>query len=358
MNEEFSDYGLWWLVAINSLIFIVFALGFFRPKSPRDWRSFGAFSAFLVALFTEMYGFPLTIYLLSGWLSSRFPGVDWFAHDSGHLLEMMFGWGGNPHVGPFHLLSTVFVFGGFILLALAWRVLYRAQRGRTVAMTGPYALVRHPQYLALISIMFGFLLQWPTLLTLLMFPILVFMYRRLAQREEREALAEIGEEYRSYRDRTPAFFPGFGFMLKFAAAILFILALPAAIAYLALSEPVRAVDANSLMGADMDRQRGLVDTLKTQMQALTGAAEPALRRDLILAHLDAVRRVSATLHGMNLKMIEDVDSGRIVSDPGLKQRLQLNADFMYMQLQMLETAMNSDNARGSDSGMNGTRRKE
>src|SRR3989338_2660714 len=123
MNDGFSDYGWWSLVAINSLIFIVFAFSFTKPRTASDWRSFGAFSAFLVALFTEMYGFPLTIYLFSGWLSSRFPEVDWFAHDSGHLLEMMFGGGGNPHVGPFHLVSTVFVLGGLILLALAWRVL-------------------------------------------------------------------------------------------------------------------------------------------------------------------------------------------------------------------------------------------
>jgi len=260
MNDGFSDYGWWSLVAINSLIFIVFAFSFTRPKSPRDWRSFGAFSAFLVALFTEMYGFPLTIYLFSGWLSSRFPEVDWFAHDSGHLLEMMFGWGGNPHIGPFHLVSTVFVLGGFILLALAWRVLYRAQRGQTVAMTGPYALVRHPQYAAFILIMFGFLLQWPTLLTLLMFPILVFMYTRLAQHEEREALAGLGEEYRGYRNRTPAFFPRFGSKLRLGTAVLFILALPAVIAF--TSAPDR-IEGNA----------------------------PALRHDLIQAHFDELRRM-------------------------------------------------------------------
>ena len=366
MSNEFSDYGLWSLVVINSLIFIVFAFSFTRPKSPRDWRSFGAFSAFLVALFTEMYGFPLTIYLFSGLLSSNFPGVAWFAHDSGHLLEMMFGWGGNPHVGPFHLLSSVFVFGGFILLAAAWRVLYRAQRGRTLAMTGAYALVRHPQYAAFISIMFGFLLQWPTLLTLAMFPILVLMYVRLAQREEREALAEFGEEYRNYRNRTPAFFPSFRHTLRLGAAILFIFALPAAIAFISVPDRNFAADAappgngadrveaNSLMGADMVGQRIQVATLKNQMQGLTGTTDPALRRDLIRAHLDELRRISATLHGMNLKMIADVDNGRIVSDPGLKQRLQLNADFMYMQLEMLEAAMNTGDERGSDASIKQT----
>ena len=210
MNQETQAYGLWSLVVINSLVFIIFAFSFTKPRTPRDWRSFGAFSAFLVALFTEMYGFPLTIYLASGWLSSRFPGVDWLAHDSGHLLEMVFGWKSNPHFGPFHLLSSVFIFGGFILLASAWKVLYHAQRTHRLATAGPYARIRHPQYAAFVLIMFGFLLQWPTLLTLTMFPVLLFMYVRLARREEQEVRAEFGEEYRRYMERTPAFFPRLG----------------------------------------------------------------------------------------------------------------------------------------------------
>ena len=103
MIDDAPAYGLWSLVILNSAIFIFFAFSFFRPQTERDWRSFGAFSAFLVALFTEMYGFPLTIYFLSGWLQSRHPEVDWFSHDAGHLLEMLFGWQANPHFGPFHV---------------------------------------------------------------------------------------------------------------------------------------------------------------------------------------------------------------------------------------------------------------
>lgn len=209
MTDDVPAYGLWSLVVINSAIFILFAFSFFKPQTLRDWRSFSAFSAFLVALFAEMYGFPLTIYLLSGWLQSRYPGIDWFSHDAGHLLETLFGWKANPHFGLFHLLSFAFIGGGFVLVSGAWKVLYEAQRDHTIATSGPYARVRHPQYAGFILVMFGFLLQWPTLLTLLMFPVLVLMYVRLAWAEEREALATFGDAYRRYMATTPGWLPRF-----------------------------------------------------------------------------------------------------------------------------------------------------
>ena len=207
MNAGTPAYGLWSLVIVNSVVFVLFAYSFFKPRTPRDWRSFSAFSAFLVALFAEMYGFPLTIYFLAGWLQSRFPGIDWFSHDAGHLLEMMFGWKTNPHFGPFHILSFLFIGGGFVLLSAAWKVLYQAQQRRELATTGAYAYVRHPQYAAFIVIMFGFLLQWPTLLTLAMFPILTVMYVRLAKSEEQDAIAEFGNAYHRYMARVPGWIP-------------------------------------------------------------------------------------------------------------------------------------------------------
>ena len=206
MTEE-PAYGLWFLVVINSLVFIIFAFSFAKPQSKRDWRSFGAFSAFIVALFVEMYGFPLTIYLLSGWLLRRYPGVDFLSHDAGHLWNTLLGWGINPHFDPLHILSNILIFAGFVLLAAAWKVLYEAQKSHTLATSGAYAYIRHPQYVGFILIMLGFLFQWPTLITLIMFPILVTMYAKLARREEREVLAEFGDIYRQYMKDTPAFLP-------------------------------------------------------------------------------------------------------------------------------------------------------
>lgn len=200
-------YGLWWLAATNAAVFILFAASFVKPTATRDWRALGGFSAFIVALFAEMYGFPLSIYLLSGWLQSRYPGVDFLAHDAGHLLEVMFDWRANPHFGPFHLVSTVAIAGGFYLLYRAWRVLYQAQRDARLATEGPYVYIRHPQYAGFVLILAGFLLQWPTLLTLAMFPVLVVMYVRLSRREEREVERQFGDVYRAYAARTPAFLP-------------------------------------------------------------------------------------------------------------------------------------------------------
>jgi protein-S-isoprenylcysteine O-methyltransferase Ste14 len=207
MHTDTPAYGLWSLVIINAAVFILFAFSFTHPRSARDWRSFGAFAAFLVALLTEMYGFPLTVYLLAGWLGRRYPGLDLLSHDAGHLWNTVLGWKGDRHLHPLHILSNLLIGGGFIGLAAAWRVLYAAQRQHTLAVTGPYAYVRHPQYVGFILIMLGFLVQWPTLITLLMFPILVTMYVCLAHREEREVLTEFGETYARYAANTPAFVP-------------------------------------------------------------------------------------------------------------------------------------------------------
>lgn len=210
MNHSSPAYGLWLLVILNSAVFIIFAFSFFKPQTKRDWRSFSAFSAFIVALFVEMYGFPVTIFLLSGWLQTRAPGLDLMSHDAGHLWETIFGLKGNPHFGWLHILSTVLLVGGFWVLASAWPPLYRAQKARQLATQGVYAHIRHPQYAGFILIMFGFLLQWPTILTLVMFPVLVTMYVRLAIFEEREAEKQFGQVWRDYAAHTPRFFPRFG----------------------------------------------------------------------------------------------------------------------------------------------------
>lgn len=219
MSNQYA-YGLWPAVIINSAVVLVFAFSFSQPITKRDWRTFGAFSAFILALFTEMYGFPLTVYLLSGWLSSRYPGVSPFSHTEGHLWYALLGLHGDPHSNPIHIASMVLIIGGFMLLAYSWRVLYRAQVSGHLATSGPYAVVRHPQYLGFIIIMAGYLLQWPVISTLILFPVMVWIYVRQARREDRElkdglvAAAAFTHEYERYYAATPAFIPWAGSVAK------------------------------------------------------------------------------------------------------------------------------------------------
>lgn len=210
MEENTPAYGLWTLVIINSIFFIFFAASFSGVRVKRDWRSLGPYAAFVIAFFTEMYGFPVTVYLLSGWLSERYPGINIFSHDAGHLWSTIFGLEGNPHWSVFHILSYVFGAAGFVLLSASWNRLYEAQKRGKMATGGPYAYIRHPQYVAFVIIMFAFLLQWPTLPTVVLLPILTAVYARLARREEREMVTTFGEAYENYRRAVPAFIPWHG----------------------------------------------------------------------------------------------------------------------------------------------------
>ena len=206
-NIDLTDYDLWSLVFINSFVFILFAYSFTKLKTKRNWLSFSLFSTFVVAHFTEMYGFPLTIYWFSGWLSEFYPGINFFSHRNGHLFYTFLGLRGDPHLGFFHVLSLLFIFFGLGTIAYAWGILKQAQKKDELATIGPYAFVRQPQYLGFILIMFGFILQWPTLITVILFPIFVTVYVRLSFREEQEMIDRFGEEYKKYAKDTPMFMP-------------------------------------------------------------------------------------------------------------------------------------------------------
>ena len=164
----------------------------------------GAFSAFTVALFTEMYGFPLTIYILTSILGSRYPVIDPFTHINGHLWVTLAG--GSTSVWVLVMLvSNAAMFGGLILMGRAWKQIHKAN-GELVT-SGLYGRVRHPQYFALFLITVGMLIQWPTIITAAMWPILMLMYYRLARREEREMESHFGEQYVTYRRQVPMFWP-------------------------------------------------------------------------------------------------------------------------------------------------------
>lgn len=200
-----SGYGQWLLAVISIVLFGFFIKANFHPRNKVDWRSYQMILAFLIALFVEMYGFPLTIYLLTSFFGKQL-GLD-LTHDNGHILNTLLGLKGDPHFNWLHILSDVLIFGGIILLGSAWKILYQATKNNTLAMTGPYNYIRHPQYLGFILMIIGFLLQWPTLITLLMAPFLIVRYIRLARQEEKWAIKKFGERYENYRKVTPGFYP-------------------------------------------------------------------------------------------------------------------------------------------------------
>ncbi len=197
-------YGIWFAVALNVALFGGFVYAFLRPSRRREWRSLGVFAAFIVALFTEMYGFPLTIYLVSGLLGRSYPAIDPFSHKFGHLWVVALG-GSSAVWAAVMLVSSLLIYGGLALMWSGWRQIHAVQ-GRLVT-DGVYARVRHPQYLGLLVLITGFLVQWPTILTVPMAPILAWTYVRLARREEAELEERFGDEYRRYAERVPAFLP-------------------------------------------------------------------------------------------------------------------------------------------------------
>jgi len=203
MAQEYA-YGMWVIAAFNVGLFLFFFLSFLPPKRFVEWRNLGVITAFLVALFSEMYGFPLTIYLLTGWLGDAYPVLQPFNHKFGHLWVVAFG-GSTLAWALVMGASLVLMVAGYLLLSRGWRQVHSA-RGRIVT-DGLYNFVRHPQYTGLFLVITGFLVQWPTLLTVLMAPVLVYAYARLAFSEERYMLDQFGDQYREYRRRVPAFIP-------------------------------------------------------------------------------------------------------------------------------------------------------
>lgn len=200
MNEE-TGIGYWQLSILMIVIASWILYRYVVPKSWREWAGAGLVQAFVIALYAEMYGFPLTIYLLSGFLGLDIPWV----HGSGHLWAALFGLG---PVGAMveMIIGYFFVFVGLSLLAEGWREVYRARQRDELAQTGLYAIVRHPQYSGIFIAIFGQLIHWPTIPTVALFPVIALVYYRLARREENQMLDRFGDEYRRYQDRVPRMF--------------------------------------------------------------------------------------------------------------------------------------------------------
>ena len=173
---------------------------FLAPAGWREWVGAGLIQAFIIALYAEMYGFPLTIYVLTTFLPIKIPLV----HDSGHLWATLLGYGRGGDVIEM-LVGSVFIVTGLVLIVRGWVRIYFASDNLT--SDGVYSLMRHPQYTGIFLAIFGQLVHWPTIPTLLLSPIIVWLYVRLARREEQRLIEKYGPAYLAYRENVPMFFP-------------------------------------------------------------------------------------------------------------------------------------------------------
>ncbi|PMU22970.1 MULTISPECIES: isoprenylcysteine carboxylmethyltransferase family protein [unclassified Pseudomonas] len=216
MNDFAMHYGRWSWVLIMVLIASWVLYRFAAPRSWRDWMGAGLVQAFIIALYAEMYGFPLTIYLLTGFLGIDLPLTGY----SGHLWATMLGYGATGAMLEM-MLGGVFIVVGLALLIRGWVQVYRTSLEGKLATQGVYGVVRHPQYTGIMLAVFGQIVHWPTVITLLLFPIIVLAYVRLAKREESALTERFGEEYQAYRQQVPMLFPRLRNWREFIHSLLF-----------------------------------------------------------------------------------------------------------------------------------------
>ena len=204
MNDHIAHSGAWGLALIIIVIASWLLYRYLAPKTWKEWASAGVIQAFIIALYAEMYGFPLTIYLLV-----RFFGLDQTDLNAS-LWSTLLGMGETGMMIAM-ILGYVFLFAGFGIFMEGWRELHRARKEERLVTDGLYGLVRHPQYTGLFVALFGEgIVHWPTIFSVALFPVIVLAYYLLARSEERKVEEEFGDAYREYRKRVPMFIPRWG----------------------------------------------------------------------------------------------------------------------------------------------------
>ena len=193
-------WNQWLLVTANVIFFtLFFVLLQYRRKLPRLPSSI--YLAFIVALYAEMFGLPLTMYILMGVFG--LPDI----YNLEFLLTQVMG------EQQFHIIFHYYVFPasqvimgiGMLLVIFGWKEIYEG-KGKLVT-TGIYRYVRHPQYVGFLLITLGLNVWWLTIITLALWPVVIIVYYKLAKKEEKDAEEEFGEEYLEYKRRVPGWIP-------------------------------------------------------------------------------------------------------------------------------------------------------
>ncbi len=203
MDETVPTLGGTWIITILMVIIVSWIVyKYLVPRNFREWRNLGLIQAFIVALYAEMYGFPLTIYILTGFFDLDIPWI----HFKGHLWSSLFGFGQGMAMVEMIAGYTV-VFAGLSLIIRGWKRIYEVRKKDCLVTGGIYKYMRHPQYTGIYLAILGQIIHWPTIPTIFLFPFIVAAYYHLAKKEEKSMLHKFGDEYRLYMNKTPMFFP-------------------------------------------------------------------------------------------------------------------------------------------------------
>lgn len=202
MHDQLQLGGTWGITIIMVVLVSWFVYRYLAPGNLREWRNLGLIQAFIVALYAEMYGFPLTIYILTAFFDFDIPWL----HLKGHLWSSLFGWGDSMAMVEMIVGYTI-VFAGISLIITGWKQIYAARNEKRLVTGGLYKYTRHPQYTGIYLAIFGQIIHWPTIPTIALFPFILWAYYHLAKREEKAMLAQFGEAYVKYMKRVPMFFP-------------------------------------------------------------------------------------------------------------------------------------------------------
>ncbi len=194
--------GTWGMTIFMVILVSWIVYKYLVPRGFREWRNLGLIQAFIVALYAEMYGFPLTIYLLTSFFDFDIPWI----HFKGHLWSSLLGLGEEWAMIEM-IVGFAFVFAGLSLIMRGWKQIYEIRNEERLVTDGLYRYMRHPQYTGIFLAIFGQVIHWPTIPTIALFPFIVLAYYHLARKEEKVMIERFGDEYRGYVENTPMFFP-------------------------------------------------------------------------------------------------------------------------------------------------------